>query len=113
MIKIQKYTNYYLLYCIHTFIECYASTYCSADFVSYKYLSIVCLISSCSSDPPPLYGILGKIRFSLLKHKCAAALDIINTYSAHHTDFMPLYLEKIKVQVALADWEGAMETAKR
>ncbi len=66
-----------------------------------------------SSETTPLDAILGKIRHCYDKYNYSQALDTINLYSTRYPNFIPLYIEKINVQIAKLDWDGAVETAKR
>lgn len=80
----------------------------------FKLFSYLPLFSSLTSDTsPPLEAVLGKIRYCFTQYNYSQSLDLINTFLPQFADFIPLYLEKINVQIAQLDWEGAVETAKR
>lgn len=85
---------------------------CSKDSVSkksIKYFDDACKVS----DTPSLDAILGRVRYYTLRYSYAHSLDIINSALVNIPACLPLYVEKLKVQLALHDWDGAVETAQR
>ena len=71
-------------------------------------------VSTCRTEQPkPLDAMLGKARYYLSRHNFSHALDLLNQAVASYPGSVPALLDKMKVQLALQDWEQAMETAQR
>ena len=47
------------------------------------------------------------------RHAFSGALDSLNEAIVTYQSFLPAFLEKMKVQGAMRDWEQAVETAQR
>ena len=41
------------------------------------------------------------------------ALDVVNSALVNSPSCLPLYLEKMRIQMALQEWDVAIETAQR
>ena len=63
-----------------------------------------------SPSPSPL---LPQARYYLSRHNFSHALDLLNQAVASYPGCVPALLDKMKVQLALQDWEQTMETAQR
>lgn len=66
-----------------------------------------------TEQPKPLDAMLGKARYYLSRHNFSHALDLLNQAVASYPGSVPALLDKMKVQLALQDWEQAVETAQR
>jgi len=68
----------------------------------------------CRSEKPKMVEpLFGKARFYVLRYNFSHALEVLNQVVAGHPGFLPALVEKMKVQLALQDWEQAVETAHR
>ena len=63
--------------------------------------------------PIPVDLVLGKARYYYLRHNFSHALELAGQAIAAHPRFLPALVEKMRVHLALQDWEQAMETAQR
>ena len=61
----------------------------------------------------PLDALLGKARFFLNHFNFSSSLEVLNQAVASYPDFLPALIEKMKTQLALQDWDQAVETAHR
>jgi len=57
--------------------------------------------------------LFGKSLFFLHRYNFSHALDVVNQAVASHEGFVPALIEKMKLQLALQDWDQAVETAQR
>ena len=64
-------------------------------------------------QPKLVEGLFGKAKFYLNRYNFSHSLDVLNQAVAAYQGFLPALLEKMKVQLALQDWEQAVETAHR
>ena len=58
-------------------------------------------------------SLFGKARFYVQRYNFTHALEVLNQVVAGYPGFLPGLVEKMKVQLALQDWEQAVETAQR
>ena len=58
-------------------------------------------------------ALFGKSKFFLQRYNFSHALDVVNQVVAGKEGFIPGLIEKMKLQLALQDWEQAIETAQR
>ena len=58
-------------------------------------------------------AIFGKAHFYLQRYNFSHSLETVNQAVASYPEFVPALIEKMKVQLALMDWEQATETAHR
>ena len=56
---------------------------------------------------------MGKIEYFKMKNNFTGALEISNQLIVMYPDFYPGLMEKMRVLIALQDWEQAMETSQR
>ena len=66
-----------------------------------------------SDHPKPIDALLGHSHYLLNRHSFSGALDVLNEAIVTYQKFLPAFLEKMKVQVAMREWEQAVETAQR
>jgi len=57
--------------------------------------------------------LFGKAKYLELRRNFSGALDVINEAVVLFSQSIPALLEKMKLQVALQDWEQAVDTAQR
>lgn len=70
--------------------------------------------SFCRSEQPKLLdALLGKAKYFLSRFNFSNSLEVLNQAVASHPDFLPALIEKMKAQLALQDWDQAVETAHR
>ncbi|XP_033624164.1 tetratricopeptide repeat protein 21B-like isoform X1 [Asterias rubens] len=58
-------------------------------------------------------ALIGKSRYFTLRHNYSGALDLINQAVVSYPGFMPALIEKMRLLMALQDWEQTVETAQR
>lgn len=58
-------------------------------------------------------ALLGKAKFFELRHNYSGALELVNQVIVSHANFLPAFVEKMKLQLALQDWDQTMEAAHR
>ncbi|XP_074856704.1 tetratricopeptide repeat protein 21B isoform X2 [Carettochelys insculpta] len=62
------------------------------------------------TDP---FALLGKAQYFEMRQNYSGALETVNQIIANFPDFLPAFIKKMKLQLALQDWEQAVETAQR
>uniref|UniRef100_A0A674KDX6 Tetratricopeptide repeat domain 21B n=1 Tax=Terrapene triunguis TaxID=2587831 RepID=A0A674KDX6_9SAUR len=62
------------------------------------------------NDP---FALLGKAQYFEVRQNYSGALETVNQIIANFPDFLPGFIKKMKLQLALQDWEQAVETAQR
>ena len=68
----------------------------------------------CRPEQPKLLDALfGKAKFYLSRFNFSNSLEMLNQAVASYPEFLPALIEKMKAQLALQDWDQAMETAHR
>lgn len=60
-----------------------------------------------------LDALLGKAKFLEAKNNFSGALELINQAVVGYPDFTPALIEKMRLQLALQDWDQTLETAHR
>ena len=69
---------------------------------------------TCSSEnSKPVDVLFGKCQYFYLRHNFSHALEQTNMAVASFPSFLPALVEKMRVQLALQDWEQAVDTAHR
>jgi len=66
-----------------------------------------------SDHPKPVLALLGQAQHQVNRHTFSGALKTLNQTILSYQEFLPPYLDKMKVQIALQEWEQAVETAQR
>ena len=64
-------------------------------------------------QPTLLDALFGKAKFYLSRFNFSNSLEMLNQAVASYPEFLPALIEKMKAQLALQDWDQAMETAHR
>ena len=64
-------------------------------------------------QPKPVDVLFAKARFYLLRYNFSHSLEVLNQAVAAYPGFVPALIEKMKVHLALQDWEQVVETAQR
>ncbi|XP_006124853.2 tetratricopeptide repeat protein 21B isoform X3 [Pelodiscus sinensis] len=62
------------------------------------------------NDP---FALLGKAQYFEMRQNYSGALETVNHIIANFPDFLPAFIKKMKLHLALQDWEQAVETAQR
>lgn len=91
-------------YILHTLVLSYTHTFI---------LSFLHITFSSPSAPKPLDALLGKCRYYYQRHNFSHALEQANLAVASYPKFLPALVEKMRVLLALQDWDQAVETAQR
>ncbi|CAG5135745.1 unnamed protein product, partial [Candidula unifasciata] len=58
-------------------------------------------------------ALFGKAKYFELRHNYSGALEMMNQVIVSHVNFLPAFVEKMKLQLALQDWDQTMEAAHR
>lgn len=58
-------------------------------------------------------ALFGKAKYMETRRNFSSALDLISQAVVAYPNFLPALIEKMKVQLALQDWEQTIETAQR
>ena len=57
--------------------------------------------------------MFGKAKFLEMRRNFTGALELINQAVVSYHNFVPALIEKMKIQLALQDWEQTREVADR
>ncbi|XP_062825281.1 tetratricopeptide repeat protein 21B isoform X1 [Anolis carolinensis] len=60
-----------------------------------------------------VFGLMGKAQYFEVRQNYSGALENVNQIIANFPHFLPAFMKKMKLQLALQDWEQATETAHR
>ncbi|XP_025066743.1 tetratricopeptide repeat protein 21B isoform X2 [Alligator sinensis] len=60
-----------------------------------------------------VFALLGKAQYFEVRQNYSGALETVNQIIANFPNFLPAFIKKMKLQLALQDWEQAVETAQR
>ncbi|KAM6332739.1 tetratricopeptide repeat protein 21B isoform 1-T1 [Podargus strigoides] len=60
-----------------------------------------------------VFALFGKAQYFEVRQHYSEALEIVNKIIANFPNFIPAFIKKMKLQLALQDWEQAVETAHR
>lgn len=58
-------------------------------------------------------ALFGKSKFFEQRHNYSGALDLVNQVVVNYQGFLPAFVEKMKLQLALQDWDQTAEAAQR
>ena len=58
-------------------------------------------------------ALLGKAKYFELRHNYSGALELVNQVVVGQQSFLPALSEKMKLQLALQDWDQTLEAAGR
>uniref|UniRef100_A0A669Q528 Tetratricopeptide repeat protein 21B n=1 Tax=Phasianus colchicus TaxID=9054 RepID=A0A669Q528_PHACC len=58
-----------------------------------------------------VFALLGKTQYFEIRQNYSGALETVNQIIANFPNFLPAFIKKMKLQLALQDWEQAVETA--
>lgn len=67
----------------------------------------------CRDGSRNIDALFGKARFFELRHNYSGALELINQVVVNFQGFLPAFVEKMKLQLALQDWDQTIEGAQR
>ncbi|XP_061464567.1 tetratricopeptide repeat protein 21B [Rhineura floridana] len=60
-----------------------------------------------------IFGLMGKAQYFEMRQNYSGALETVNQIIANFPHFLPAFIKKMKLQLALQEWEQATETAQR
>ncbi|XP_043931290.1 tetratricopeptide repeat protein 21B [Protopterus annectens] len=60
-----------------------------------------------------IFAVMGKARYFEMRRNYSGAVDTVNHIIVNVPGFLPAFVMKMKLQLALQDWEQAVETAQR
>lgn len=58
-------------------------------------------------------ALLGKAKHMEMRHNYSGALELVNQVIVAYSGFTPALIEKMKLQLALQDWDQTVETGQR
>ncbi|XP_006201152.2 tetratricopeptide repeat protein 21B [Vicugna pacos] len=64
-------------------------------------------------DGNDIFALLGKARCLEMRQNYSGALETVNQIIMNFPSFLPAFVEKMKLQLALQDWDQTVETAQR
>ncbi|XP_047401598.1 tetratricopeptide repeat protein 21B isoform X1 [Sciurus carolinensis] len=64
-------------------------------------------------DGNDIFALLGKAQCLELRQNYSGALEIVNQIIVNFPSFVPAFVKKMKLQLALQDWDQTVETAQR
>ncbi|XP_053554367.1 tetratricopeptide repeat protein 21B [Bombina bombina] len=64
-------------------------------------------------DGTDVFAMLGKAYYFEVRQNYSGALEMVNKIIVNHPSFIPALIKKMKLQLALQDWEQTVETALR
>lgn len=64
-------------------------------------------------SPRNIDALFGKAKFLEQKHNYSGALELVNQVVVSYNGFLPAFVEKMKLQLALQDWDNTVEAAQR
>ncbi|ETE72338.1 Tetratricopeptide repeat protein 21B, partial [Ophiophagus hannah] len=60
-----------------------------------------------------IFALMGKTQYFEARQNYSGALETVNQIIANFPRFLPAFIKKMKLQLALQDWEQSVETAQR
>ena len=75
--------------------------------------SVSVIVSHRQSGVKNLDALFGKARSLMLQHNYGLALDLMNQAVVMVSNYLPAIIEKMKIQLAMNDWEQVVDTAQR
>uniref|UniRef100_A0ABI7YEC8 Tetratricopeptide repeat domain 21B n=1 Tax=Felis catus TaxID=9685 RepID=A0ABI7YEC8_FELCA len=64
-------------------------------------------------DGNDIFALLGKAQCLEMRQNYSGALDTVNQIIVNFPSFLPAFVKKMKLQLALQDWDQTVETAQR
>ncbi|KAM9033190.1 tetratricopeptide repeat protein 21B isoform 3-T3 [Sarcophilus harrisii] len=64
-------------------------------------------------DGNDIFAMLGKAHYLEIRQNYSGALETINQITLNLPSFLPAFVKKMKLQLALQDWDQTVETAQR
>nr|KAG5695130.1 hypothetical protein BaRGS_017229 [Batillaria attramentaria] len=64
-------------------------------------------------SPRNIDALFGKAKFFEQRHNYSGALELVNQVVVNYQGFLPAFVEKMKLQLALQDWDQTLESAQR
>ncbi|CAB1349933.1 unnamed protein product [Coregonus sp. 'balchen'] len=64
-------------------------------------------------DSRDVFGLMGKAKYFMNQHNFTGSLEVVNQIVTSLSDFLPGLMLKMKLFLALQDWDQALDTAAR
>ncbi|XP_078408432.1 tetratricopeptide repeat protein 21B isoform X2 [Cetorhinus maximus] len=64
-------------------------------------------------DRNDVFAMMGKVQYLEMRQNYSGALEMVNQIIVHFPGFLPAFVKKIELQLALQDWEQTIETIHR
>ncbi|XP_032880066.1 tetratricopeptide repeat protein 21B isoform X1 [Amblyraja radiata] len=64
-------------------------------------------------DGNDIFAMMGKAQYFEMRQNFSGALEMVNQIIVHFPGFLPAFVKKIELQLALQDWEQTIETVHR
>ncbi|XP_069791436.1 tetratricopeptide repeat protein 21B isoform X2 [Narcine bancroftii] len=64
-------------------------------------------------DGNDIFAMMGKAHYFEMRQNFSGALEVVNQIIVHFPGFLPAFVKKIELQLALQDWEQTIETVHR
>ncbi|XP_055784139.1 tetratricopeptide repeat protein 21B-like isoform X2 [Salvelinus fontinalis] len=73
----------------------------------------ICYLDGGGQHSRDVFGMMGKAKYFMNKHNFTGSQQVVNQIVTSHSDFLPGLMLKMKLFLALQDWEQALDTAAR
>ncbi|KAM9390536.1 tetratricopeptide repeat protein 21B-like, partial [Salvelinus alpinus] len=73
----------------------------------------ICYLDGGGQHSKDVFGMMGKAKYFMNKHNFTGSQQVVNQIVTSHSDFLPGLMLKMKLFLALQDWEQALDTAAR
>ncbi|XP_072435599.1 tetratricopeptide repeat protein 21B isoform X3 [Chiloscyllium punctatum] len=60
-----------------------------------------------------VFAMMGKVQYLEIRQNYSGALDMVNQIIVHFPGFLPAFVKKVELQLALQDWDQTIETIHR
>ncbi|XP_072118143.1 tetratricopeptide repeat protein 21B [Mobula birostris] len=64
-------------------------------------------------DGNDVFAMMGKAQYFEMRQNFSGALEVVNQIIVHFPGFLPAFVKKMELQLALQDWEQTIETVHR
>ncbi|CDQ97651.1 unnamed protein product [Oncorhynchus mykiss] len=73
----------------------------------------ICYLDGGGQHSRDVFGMMGKAKYFMNQHNFIGSQQVVNQIVTSHSDFLPGLMLKMKLFLALQDWEQALDTAAR
>ncbi|XP_031692315.1 tetratricopeptide repeat protein 21B isoform X1 [Oncorhynchus kisutch] len=73
----------------------------------------ICYLDGGGQHSRDVFGMMGKAKYFMNQHDFTGSQQVVNQIVTSHSDFLPGLMLKMKLFLALQDWEQALDTAAR